>query len=356
MGILTRRRPAEAAPAFAFQWHITDECDQRCRHCYIYSRDPGLAPERMAWDDMQRVVDNCLDFCRAFGYRPVFYVTGGDPILHPDFWRLLERLHGMGIEFVIMGNPFHLDRKACARLKRLGCLRYQLSLDGLEATHDALRRPGSYRETLDAIARLNRARVHSAVMATVSGVNLAEIPDLIDVVADARAASFAFARYCPTGPEALDGVSPGAYRQLLVDCATRIRARMDAGCRTAFSKKDHLWMLLDYEEGRFPLPEDDAGRHVIRGGCHCGSAHLTILPDGGVMACRRVQDSRVGSALTDRLTELWRGPMDAYRQLDRFERCAGCRLLSWCRGCPAVARGANGSFYAADPQCWRVVE
>ncbi len=22
---------------FAFQWHITEACDQRCRHCYIYA-------------------------------------------------------------------------------------------------------------------------------------------------------------------------------------------------------------------------------------------------------------------------------------------------------------------------------
>ena len=21
---------------FSFQWHITDECDQRCKHCYIF--------------------------------------------------------------------------------------------------------------------------------------------------------------------------------------------------------------------------------------------------------------------------------------------------------------------------------
>lgn len=23
---------------FSFQWHITDECDQRCKHCYIFRR------------------------------------------------------------------------------------------------------------------------------------------------------------------------------------------------------------------------------------------------------------------------------------------------------------------------------
>lgn len=22
---------------FAFQWHITEACDQRCKHCYIYA-------------------------------------------------------------------------------------------------------------------------------------------------------------------------------------------------------------------------------------------------------------------------------------------------------------------------------
>lgn len=25
--------------SFAFQWHITDTCDQRCEHCYIFAED-----------------------------------------------------------------------------------------------------------------------------------------------------------------------------------------------------------------------------------------------------------------------------------------------------------------------------
>lgn len=31
------------------------------------------------------------------------------------------------------------------------------------------------------------------------------------------------------------------------------------------------------------------------------------------------------------------------------------KLLAWCRGCPAVASGKDGNFYAADPQCWKEV-
>lgn len=32
---------------FAFQWHITDECDQRCKHCYIFSENNCKALDSM---------------------------------------------------------------------------------------------------------------------------------------------------------------------------------------------------------------------------------------------------------------------------------------------------------------------
>ena len=27
---------------FALQWHITDECDQRCKHCCLFSEDARM--------------------------------------------------------------------------------------------------------------------------------------------------------------------------------------------------------------------------------------------------------------------------------------------------------------------------
>ena len=109
---------------FAFQWHITDECDQRCKHCYIFSENACKKLDAMTWEQMQKALENCLEFCRAYGRLPYFYITGGDPILHPDFWRLLERLHELRIPFTILGNPFHLDDAVCRRLKALGCEKY----------------------------------------------------------------------------------------------------------------------------------------------------------------------------------------------------------------------------------------
>ena len=118
-------------PYFAFQWHITDNCDQRCRHCYIFSEDSCKKLAEMSYSDMEKVLDNCLDMCGILSLTPYFYITGGDPILHPDFWRLLELLKKHEITFAILGNPFHLNDEVCRRLYDYGCRKYQLSLDGL---------------------------------------------------------------------------------------------------------------------------------------------------------------------------------------------------------------------------------
>ena len=341
-------------PYFAFQWHITDECDQRCKHCYIFSEDCGKAPDAMSWPQMQDALDSIEDFCAVYGRQPYIYLTGGDPILHPHFWPLLELLHIRRIPFTIMGNPFHLDAENCARMRRLGCLRYQLSLDGLEATHDWFRKPGSYRTTLEKIGTINASGMRAIVMTTVSGVNIDEVPAICDAVGAAGAKVWAFARYCPTSAEKDTGLSPRRYRRLLEELDAKFKAYEAAGVDTYFNRKDHLWTLYQYETGEFTIPRD-AEPGMIYGGCNCGGGHITILPNGDIYACRRVQNSRVSNLFEDRLADVWVAQMEAYREFDRFAKCAKCELLPWCRGCPAVANGARGNFYDPDPQCWKEI-
>jgi len=341
-------------PYFSFQWHITDECDQRCKHCYIFAENACKHLDSMSWSEMQDTFYNCLDFCRMYGRLPYFYITGGDPILHPDFWKLLTLLKINGILFTILGNPFHLDDAVCRRLKEYGCEKYQLSVDGLRQTHDWFRKPGSFDTTLEKIGCINRAGIRSVVMTTVSGANIDEVPGIIDAVVAAGVNIYAFARYCPTSEEKDTGVSPLRYRQLLADCDKKFKEYEAAGCQTYFNKKDHLWTLYEYETGAFKIPEA-VEEGMIYGGCNCGNCHLTILPTGDVYACRRVQNSLVGNVFTDRLADVWVCGVERYRDYDRFEKCSKCELKAFCRGCPAVASGKSGNFYAADPQCWKEV-
>ena len=149
-------------------------------------------------------------------------------------------------------------------------------------------------------------------------------------------------------------MTPQEYRNLLAACDKKFKEYEAKGCRTYFNKKDHLWTLYEYETGEFKIPEAVEDR-TIYGGCNCGNCHLTIVPTGDIFACRRVQNSKVGNVFEDRLADVWVCEMENYRDYTKFVKCSKCELLAWCRGCPAVASGKDGNFYAADPQCWKEV-
>lgn len=294
---------------FAFQWHITDSCDQRCEHCYIFSEGHPHIVE-MPLDRARQVIAQAKDMCSQLDRLPYFYITGGDPILHRKFWDILAMLKAEGIPFTILGNPFHITDEVCRKLKEAGCEKYQMSIDGLRDTHDGIRKPGSFDTTLEKIAVLKRNGIRTAIMTTVSGTNIHEIPAIVDLVVNRGVDVFAFGRYCPTSEEKSTHISPEEYRDFLDRIWHKFEEHKDAD--TIFNLKDHLWTLYLYEKGLFQIQED-SDPEGIYDGCHCGDCHFTILPTGEVMACRRFE-SVVGNMLATPLHQLWTGEkMDEYR-------------------------------------------
>lgn len=335
--------------AFSLQWHITDKCDQRCKHCYIYAGEDNVCQQEMSIDTLNVVLGDYLDMCKKLSVAPYIAVTGGDPLLHKNAWEFFELLKKNGVRFCILGNPFHLSLQAAKYLRELGCVSYQMSLDGLRETHDYIRKKGSFDITLEKVRTINEAGMRSIIMTTLSRTNMEELPKLVPVVVKAEVNTFAFARYCPNENDISNMVTAQEYRDFLEKMWNVYNEYKD--CGTRLMMKDHLWKLFLYEKGL--LKFDDYDEEMIYDGCHCGIAHLTVLADGSVYACRRCE-SCVGSVLNGSLYDIFLSKeMDEYRNYEAFEACSKCELLRFCRGCPAVAKCATGSFYAKDPQCWK---
>ena len=85
---------------FTLQWHLTQTCDLHCRHCYDRSARATvpLAAARGVLDDLQ-------SFCRDRRVSGSVSLSGGNPLLHPNFTAIYraaaERDFGLGI----LGNP-----------------------------------------------------------------------------------------------------------------------------------------------------------------------------------------------------------------------------------------------------------
>lgn len=60
----------------------------------------------MSWEQMQFVFENCLEMCNRYNRLPYFYLTGGDPVLHPDFWKLLNLFKENGVPLQYLAIHF----------------------------------------------------------------------------------------------------------------------------------------------------------------------------------------------------------------------------------------------------------
>ena len=333
--------------AFGLQWHITEKCEQRCKHCYIFNgREHDFC--ELSIEELKRIVDDFVETTSKMDKTPVLTITGGDPLLYCNIWEFLELLYNKKIKFAILGNPFHLTKEVAIRLKELGCYNYQMSIDGLKETHDYMRKKGSFDETLDKVELLNNVGLHTSIMTTVSKLNVNEIPLLVPIIVKAGVKNYGFARYCPNPGDNDVMLTPEEYKKFLEKMWNVYLEYKETGTR--FALKDHLWKLFLYEKGLYDI--NFLGDDILDG-CHCGISHMTILSNGLVYACRRCE-SPIGKVPEQSLYDIFFGKkIEEYRKFNQFQKCKDCELLRFCRGCPSVAKCATGDFYAPDPQCWK---
>jgi MoaA/NifB/PqqE/SkfB family radical SAM enzyme len=183
-----------AAPLYV-AWQITNECNLACLHC-IEESGPGKAfADELDRDQAFAVLDQLLD-------REVPYLSfsGGEPMLHPHFFAMVERACERGAQLKIETNAHYLDRANAARLKELGVKAVQVSLDGAStATFGRMRVRGQFDRVLDGVRNLRDAGVPIEINFSPARFNLHEVDAVVDLAYELGAYSFYTGRTMYTG-------------------------------------------------------------------------------------------------------------------------------------------------------------
>jgi radical SAM protein with 4Fe4S-binding SPASM domain len=340
--------------AFPIQWHITVRCDKKCLHCY--TRDPLTYQKELRnellLEDLLRIADRIEDFRQKYHVHTPIVITGGNPLLREDYRKLLKKLYEGGMRVEILGNPFGL-KKEINFLKEVGIRGYQISLDGLKATHDHIRGKGSWEEAMQAIDFLNKNNIPCEVMFTLSNYNAKDLKNVYRLCARKSVRRFSFDRIVPIGAaRKLKKLLPDAkeYKEFLFDVFTYVINLSKEGYTTRFSFKDKLWRPLLYEMGIFRPKKTTK----IISGCPVGVSGITILSDGTVYPCRRLP-IEIGKLPEQTIEEIFFSEtLNELRNYESIEGCGECTLLPYCRGNRCVAYGTYGDYFSPDPQCWRV--
>src|SRR3989344_9174141 len=182
---------------FNLQWHITNKCNNSCKHCYINKKSSNL--DELSLSESFKVIDDLVQFSELINLIPSISFTGGDPLLKKDINNLLAYANQNKVKIVMLGNASLLNKKNLEMLKKNNVSKYQLSFDGLKDTHDFIRGKGSFDENLEGIIKLRSHDIPVMIMSTVSKINYLDIPELIEFLVPRDILVFDFARLVPIG-------------------------------------------------------------------------------------------------------------------------------------------------------------
>jgi radical SAM protein with 4Fe4S-binding SPASM domain len=301
-------------------------------------------------------------------------ITGGEPLLRPDLYDILEEVRRSGFDIFLLTNGTLLSRGRAQMLSYLGVKGVQVSIEGPEDVHDAIRGKGSFAASAAGIEHLVRAGLSVTLNVTLSRLNASSMEQVISLGRRLGARKVGFSRLVPSGkgrallsqmlspPEVKElytslysienpphpGPLPDGEREQVV--APPLVGGVGEGVTLVTGDPVASQMRLSWS--------GDAGGTAIAG-CSAGVSGLTILPNGDVLPCRRLPVP-IGNARRDSLRELWASSpvLEALRVRDKYKgKCGSCDRWALCRGCRAIAyeysRSQGGDDYLADdPQCF----
>lgn len=325
-----------------FQWHITDACNFRCRHCYQH--DFTRASE-LPLPELIKIYEN-ITSC-AEGKKITVNLTGGEPFLRKDFQgllRYLDKNDNTG-EMMIITNASLIDDETVKNLKSINKLKgIKVSLDGAtEKTNDAIRRAGAFRTVLEKINLIQeKTDLEVIIIFTLMRSNTYELPALFQLCRELKVDGLMLERFIPLGQSR--------------DLKAEIISREDWK-RTVKDLCEYMEVDIPEEEKLackafwIKFKGDDA--ELLRAECNLGNDAFAILPNGDLLPCRRF-DLVIGNLLENNLADIIKESQILREVTDKSRLKGKCRTcgIEKCRGCRAFAYAVGKDYLAEDDLCW----
>jgi radical SAM protein with 4Fe4S-binding SPASM domain len=276
-------------------------CNAKCKFCGVwkYSRDGMLAPER--WREV-------FTDLAARGLRYVLF-TGGEPMLYPHFFDLIEHVDALGVDVAVITNGSLLTEKRVQRLARLAHFReVTVSLDSPDAqVHDEVRKMrGLFARATNGMARLRRLapQVGLTVNTVVCADTVATVRDMLSLpVLPDKIRIFPVGLDLPwlntltMSPD--EGWSSWAAEATTQVVSVKTQASVREWLSDLRREADRVGVTVDIDRMRYQRP--------FHGICVVPLAHFVIQPDGDVLPCCHIQNraARIGRLSVQSVAEMF---------------------------------------------------
>ena len=331
---------AEASERFVplvMSWNVTRECNMKCSHCYINATEKKLCNE-LTTKEAKNLMDQIYQVSA-----PLLILSGGEPLLRPDIFELINYGSKKGLKMGLGSNGSLIDESVARKLKEAGIATVSISLDSnIPAQHDEFRGvAGAWEKAVEACKALRKNNVLVQVNTTLTQQNYNQIDDVMSLAENIGVENFHLFFLVPTGRGTkITDISPEKYEEMITKTFAKTanhRLNVRPSCAPQFMRIAK-GMGLDM-------------RQWIRG-CIAGLYYCRIYPNGDVTPCPYLP-IKLGNIREKSFKEIWLNSKvfkDLRNPNSLRGKCGVCEFRVSCGGCRARAYGLSNDFidYCGD--------
>jgi radical SAM protein with 4Fe4S-binding SPASM domain len=325
--IESKERLKKLRPLQYLFWEATLRCNLNCLHCGSdCTRDDSSQEHEISGEVIKH------ELCSLTNYFPpencTFAIIGGEPLLRDEIIEVGAYAAELGYNWGITTNGMLLTPAMIARLKKAHLKTISISLDGIEADHDHLRRCiGSHKIVTTAIQNLlaDPFFLKFDVICCVSTINIDHLEEFLDDLIKLRIPAVRFTPVFSRG-------RAGRNHELMMDSSGYLKLLNFIKQKRATQSEIKINLS---EEGYWGpewecLVRDDF--HYCASGIQIGS----ILHDGSVTGCPSVSRNFLeGNIRESSFINIWKKAFSRYHEgrKEAFQSvCGECDHWILCEG------------------------
>ena len=332
-------------------WETTRNCNLACVHCRA-SATMGPHQGELGTKEALRILDQIAEVGQ-----PIIILTGGEPLLRSDIFKIARYGTDLGMRMVMALNGTLITAKVAQQLVDAGIQRVSVSLDGSSPdTHDRFRQvKGAFEGTLKGIDFLKKVGLDFQINTTITKTNLDQIPRIQRLAVDLGAVAHHIFLLVPTGrgkyivDQEIDAAEYERTLNWFYDQREKTPLQLKATCAP------HYYRILRQraKEDGLNVSFQTHGLDAVTRGCLGGIGFCFISHRGIVQPCGYL-DLNSGDLRQTSFAEIWQHS-DIFIQLRDYDKlkgkCGPCEYKRVCGGCRARAYEATGDFMSEEPLC-----
>jgi 12,18-didecarboxysiroheme deacetylase len=342
-------------------WNCTRRCNLKCIHCYSQSENKQY-PGELSTDEGLAMLEDLAQF----GV-PVTLFSGGEPLVRPDLFTLIQRTMALGMRAVISTNGTLITAGVAERLKALNLSYVGVSLDGLKDVNDRFRGvPGAFEKALAGIRNCRGAGIKVGLRFTMTSRNAAEVDGIFDLIREENIPRVCFYHLVYAGrgsklmSEDLDHEAARRIVDRIIDRTAELhREGRKVEVLTVDNHADGPYLYQRMLREKNPRAADVLRLLQMNGGNSSGAGIGCVSWDGSVHADQFWRHVTFGNVRERPFSAIWSDLSDPLMAKLKDKRphvkgrCATCRFLDVCGGNFRVrAEAATGDPWAPDPACY----